>query len=312
MENRAPMLTLRPAVREPTLFCQERFIEAVVRAEDKKYTRSLRIQSSQSAAYITGLEYVRKFNTRSVWLAPFGLYAYPIHGDRSLDCVSSLVAQLKTFRTRNFQWNVRFDHQELAKELTDCGLDCVETTTHVLYLDHCYDELFRRFTASTRNQIRAAERKGVVVNRATNEIDVKKYWEISKKIDAERGRTGHTKALFDELLKLTENVIFLTATVDHEMIGGGWFFRDGNSLMYWNSAINYQYKTYYPVYAIVGSAIRTACEEAMASFNMGGSLGVSSLEQFKSFWGARKVPCWAFAWSNPIWSSVLRILRRAP
>ena len=49
-------------------------------------------------------------------------------------------------------------------------------------------------------------------------------------------------------------------------------------------------KRYYPYYAIVSRGIRIACNDAMKTFNMGASAGRPSLEEFKSFWGARKYP----------------------
>jgi hypothetical protein len=309
-----PALNPNPGtqIREGTFFSQERFIQAVVRAADSPNVRVSKIQSAKSQAYVSAFEQLRKWKRRSIWLAPFGLYAYPTHADRSLDCISLLVAQLKTVRTVDFWWNVRFDHQDLAKKLTGCGLKRIDGTTQVLYLDRPYDALFRGFTASTRNQIRQAERKGVVISPASDDFDVARYFALYKKLNDAHGRTGYREELFNELFKLKNDVVLLIATLGEEMIGGGWYFRDGNSLMYWDSAIDYQYKHYFPTYAMVNYAIHLACKESMASLNMGSSLGKLSLEQFKSFWGARKVPSWGFVWKNPIWSSASRILRRRP
>ena len=100
----------------------------------------------------------------------------------------------------------------------------------------------------------------------------------------------YSQPLFDELFLLDKDVILLIAEVNGSIIAGGWFIRDGNSLFYWQCAMNYDFKRYYPYYAIVSRGIRIACNDAMKTFNMGASAGRPSLEEFKSFWGARKVP----------------------
>jgi lipid II:glycine glycyltransferase (peptidoglycan interpeptide bridge formation enzyme) len=303
---------------EGNFFSQQRFIEAVARAEGGAGVRVLKVQSPKSPARIFGLERTHRFNIRSVSLAPFGLPAYPIDYDQSRDSASDLVGQLQTVHTLNLDWNVRFDHQDFAKQLTGCGLRSVEWTTHVLYLDRCYDALFRDFTASTRNQIRRAEREGVIVRPAMQYSDIAAYYTLYEKIINERKWIAiYTLKFLKEMFELHDNVILLVAEYEKKIIGGGWYVRDGSSLFYWQSAIDYKYKNHFPMYAIINYAILLACRESMATFNMGGSGGLASLEKFKSFWGARKVPFWGFVWKNPIlspvrqiWSPVRRILER--
>lgn len=306
MGCQARMLISNICASEGTFFSQERFIGAVARAEGSASVRVLKLQSPRSPAYVFGLERALSFNRRSVSLAPLGLYAYPVHADGSDDCVSLLVAQLKTFQTVCFDWNVRFDHADLATQLEDCGLHRFPDTTHVLSLDRPYEALFKGFSQTTRNQIRRAERNGVVVSRATTDLDVAKYYSLYTKMIEQRSgwSTIYDKHLFDELFTLDRDVILLLAKLDDELTGGGWFIRDGNSLFYWQGAINYERKDYFPYSAIINCAIRLACNAAMTSFNMGGSGGRASLEQFKSFWGAQKVPYWRLVWHNPIWSFI--------
>jgi hypothetical protein len=297
--------------RAGNFFSQERFVEAVARAEGGTGVRVIKIQSSKSPAHIFGLERIHKLNIRSVSLAPFALPAYPAEYDPSRDSISELVRQLRTIRTVSFDWNVRFDHQDLAKELTECDLKSVEWTTHVLYLDRGYDVLFRNFTASTRNQIRRAEREGVVVRQATKSSDIEAYYSLYEKVIKERKWTDiYSLEFLREIFTLTNDVFLLVAELGERIIGGGWYVRDGNSLFYWQSTIDFNYKSYFPMYAIVNYVIRLACMESMVSFNMGGSGGLSSLEQFKSFWGARKLPIWGFAWKNPVLSPARRVFSK--
>ena len=308
MENRARVLTPDTSACAGTFFSQERFIQAAARAEATK-VRTLKLQAANSPAYLFALERSHKFNRRSVLLAPFGLYASPIHAHGSYDCVPAFVAQLRTFWTITFHWSVRFDHNDLADRLERCGLDRHEYTTQVLYLDRPYDEVFRGFSDTTRNQIRRAERKGVMVRRATDLKDVSTYYALYEKLAGQRANWGavYPESLFFELVSLTDDVILLLTEIDSKAISGGWFFRDGNSLMYWHSVLDYEFTRYFPHYALINHAIRLAFQERMSSFNMGASLGIASLEQFKSFWGTHKVPCWWFSWANPIWASASKV-----
>jgi lipid II:glycine glycyltransferase (peptidoglycan interpeptide bridge formation enzyme) len=303
-------MTSKLSGREGSFFAQERFIEAVVRAEGGTGVRVLKVQSDKSPACIFGLERIHKLNIRSVSLAPFGLPAYPIEYDQSRDSATELVGQLQTTRTLGFDWNVRFDHQDFARGLTECGLKSVEWWTHVLYLDRCYDAVFRNFHASTRNNIRRAERKGVVVRRATKWADLQDYYQIYETVFRERKWTDiYSPKFLEEVFKLSDDVLLLVAELRGTIIGGDWFVRDGSSLFCWQSAMNYKYKHYFPMYAIINYAIRLACAESLTSFNMGGG-DIASLEQFKSFWGARKVPIWGFVWKNPVLSPARRVFSK--
>lgn len=308
MEGRAPVLSPNRSDREGTFFSKEKFIQAVVQSETAN-VRILKLETENPPAHLFGLERAHKFNRRSVILAPFGLYASPIDPYGSYDCVYALVAQLKTFNTVSLDWSVRFDHSNLADRLEECGLRRREYTTQVIYLGLSYDAVFSGFSETTRNKIRRAERKGLVVRRAIENRDVSIYYALYQSLVAQRADWGevYPESLFTELVRLQDDVIFLVTEIDNKAISGGWFFRDGNSMMYWHSALDYEFKRYFPHYALINHAIRLACEERMNSFNMGASGGIASLEHFKSLWGACKVPWWWFVWQNPIWASISKI-----
>jgi hypothetical protein len=307
------MLNRSISSRQGTFFSQEKFIQAVARSQPEGSVRVFRIRDSNSGAYLFGLERnIPKYNRRGASFAPFSLPAYPIDADGSLACVPALVAQLKRLRTVWFDWNVRFDHGDLANQLEACRLSRSEDTTHVLHLNNPYNDLFRGFSETTRNKVRRAARQGVVVRHATNRLAVRTYYSIYRKVIADRQKwnTVYEEPLFDELFKLDDAVILLLAEVKEVVIGGAWFVRDGNSLRYWQGAMDYQYKACFPHYALMNAAIDLACNEGMHSFDMGASLQMGSLEQFKSFWGTRKVPIWSFYWKNPVWSFAAQFRRR--
>lgn len=304
------MLTSTVSPREGSFFSQRRFVEAVARA-DPANVRVVKIQSINSAAHLYGLERAHRFNRRSVSLGPFGLYAHPINADGLEDPVSSLLWQLKSPRTVRFEWNVRFDHGNLARQLETCGLNPIVNTTHVLNIDRSYGALFGRFSQSTRNQIRRSKRHGVEIRRASDDSDLARYYMLYQKVINERPLWNaiYGRSLFNELFKLSEDVMLITASVGDKIIGGGLFFIDGNSLFYWHGVMDCDYTKYSPHYAIINHAILLACERGMTSVNLGASLGIGSLELFKSFWGSQQLPYWRFFWQNPMWSFISRISR---
>lgn len=208
-----------------------------------------------------------------------------------------------------FQWSVRFDHAALAQVLVRRGLPFSRPVTHVLPLNGDYETSFAKFNSATRNLVRRVKRDGVLVRRAHGVDDVKAYYEVHTKLASEKGnyRFLYPKAMFDELVKLDKDVVFVVAEVQEKIAGGAWFFRDGDTFLYWHAATDRKYSRQSPSYAIVDYAIRMAHEEGRIAFNFGGSIGLTSVEDFKSKWGAEPQCCWFFSWQNPLWQMVQKV-----
>ena len=271
--------------------------------------RSIELRSEKSRSTVFGVETVHSFGRRSVALAPFGLYAHP-SGSGDLDAaVKDIVGQLKTFATATFQWSVRFDHTELARALARRGIPFSRPTIQVLPLNGDYETSFAKFNSTTRNLVRRVKREGIVVRSAHHGDDVRAYYEVHTKLALEKGysRPLYPKAMFDELVKLDKDVVFVVAEVQKRIAAGAWFFRDGDTFLYWHAAMDRTYSRYSPSYAIVDYAIRMAHEEDRKAFNFGGSIGIASLEDFKAKWGAEPQRCWCFDWQNPLWEMVQKV-----
>jgi len=219
------------------------------------------------------------------------------------------MVQLKTFSTTTFEWNVRFDHGALAQELLKAGITVSRPVTHALPLNGDYETSFAKFNSTTRNLVRRAKREGIVVRRTYRADDVRAYYELHTKLASQRGnyRNLYPKVMFDELVKLHEDVVFVVAEVENSILGGAWFFRDGDTILYWHAAMGREYSRHSPSYAIVDYAIRMAHEEGTTVFNFGGSVGIASLEEFKSKWGAEPHYCWHFSWQNRLWRTIQNI-----
>jgi hypothetical protein len=292
----------------PTLFSQARFIDAIVRAVGDS-CRPIELQSHKSQSAIFGVETVLPFGRRAIALAPFGLYAHPSDCNHLYETVQSVVAQLKTLSTTAFEWNVRYDHGPLAHGLIQLGIPFSRSITHALTLENDYETSFAKFNSTTRNLVRHAKREGVVVRRTQRPNDIAAYYQIHTKLASSKGNYGsvYPLAIFDELVKLSEDVVLLVAEVDNSIAGGALFFRDGDTLLYWHAAVDRQYSRQAPSYAILDFAVRMAHDESRRGLNLGGSNGIVSLEQFKAKWGAQPQYCWRFTWRNPLWRLVAKI-----
>jgi lipid II:glycine glycyltransferase (peptidoglycan interpeptide bridge formation enzyme) len=258
---------------------------------------------------VFAVETISSLGRRSLALAPFGLYAHPAGSDDLDTTVRDIIQQLKTYSTTAFQWTVRFDHAALAQALARTGLPFSRPTTHVLPLHGDYETSFANFNSTTRNLVRRVHREGIVVRSTQRGDDVRAYYEVHAKRAAEKGyyRALYPRAMFDELVKLDQDVVFLVAEVQNKIAAGAWFFRDGDTFLYWHAAMDRSYSRHFPSYAIVDYAIRMAHEEGRKAFNFGGSIGIASLQNFKAKWGARPQCCWSFDWQNPLWQMVQKV-----
>jgi predicted N-acyltransferase len=291
-------------IESPTLFSRKYFISAIVNA-DRGTNSVAAIEAARSSATVFGLRSIDKWGRASILLAPFGLYAYPSGSLPLEDAIPDLVSQLQSFTTLQFRWNVRFDHHCLATLLKRRGLTCFEASTHVLRFNNPYEEVFKDYSATTRNLVRQAAKRGVTIRFADSPADVSSFYRIYTGMIASRSdwEGRYSESLFQEVFRLGDDTKLLIAEISGLPVAGSWFLRDGNSLFYWQSAMDYAYRAYSPQYAIIDRAIRFAIDAGFATLNMGGSKS-DPLRQFKEKWGAVQTPVWHFTWTNPIWRVV--------
>jgi GNAT superfamily N-acetyltransferase len=291
---------------EPTLCSQARFIDAIVRAMNGS-VQPLELQSSKSLSSIYGTERPFSFGRRTITLAPLGLYAHPSRMENLSVTVGDIIRQVKTWSTVNFEWNVRFDHAELAQELLKRGIPFHRSTIHTISLVEDYEAIFARFDKTARNLVRRSRREGLNVRTTHDPRDVTAYYEVYIKHRSQKGITGlRPKALFDELLKLRDDVVFVVGELSNRIVGGGWLFRDGGTLLYFHTATDPDYSRHSPGYALMDYAARLGHEEGRSVLNLGES-NETSLEQYKNRWGAKPQYCWSFSWQNPMWETVQNI-----
>jgi hypothetical protein len=247
------------------------------------------------------------FGRHFLYLAPFSLSASPGWQDQlSQSTLEGILKHLMVIRTNSFAWNVRFDHEPLAAGLIALGLKFSRNPTRVLGLTSDYERVFAGYSSTIRNHVRKARQRGVVVRETTSPESVAEYHRIYTRSAQQKGGYGfiYPMKLFLEMVEIRSLARLLVAEYEGHMIGGGLFFRDGNSVRYWHGASDREYSRFYPSCAVLDEAIRWACESGARFFNFGGSVGLASLDRFKAYWGAQIDFDWEFEWTNPLWTRI--------
>lgn len=232
-------------------------------------------------------------------------------GELRRGTVEHLLHQLKGLRTRSLQWQVRFDHEPLAIILSALSLAHNRVQIHVLNLNHDYDVLFGNYSASTRNHVRKAVRRGVIVSTTHDPRDVLSYHAIySKHAQTKNWGFEYPAKLTLDLIKSPQNACLKVARYNEAIIGGALFIRDGNSIYYLHGIGDRDYSHLFPASVVLDAGIQWACEVGAHFFNLGNS-GVESINKslasFKSSWGAHTEQNWLFHWKNPLWSYLARL-----
>ena len=179
------------------------------------------------------------YHSRYVSLAPFSLYASPGWDDAlELTTLEGIVGRLRRASTRGLVWTVRFDHAALARGLLSFNMPFRQTATHVLALEHGYACAAAGYSATIRNEIRKAERRGVCVRDAGGEADVRAYYELHARLVQQKEWRGfrYPLALFLELIRLKDFVRLLLAEHEGRIVSGALLFRDADCVLYWHAA----------------------------------------------------------------------------
>ncbi|HEY2826927.1 MAG TPA: GNAT family N-acetyltransferase [Pirellulales bacterium] len=234
-------------------------------------------------------------------------------GELSRSTVEHILHQMQRgFRTRTLRWQVRFDHEPLARMLSSLGLVPDRVQIHVLKLDRAYGDLFENYSATTRNHVRKAARRGVSVRSTSDAKDILAYHSIYSKHAHNKGwGFAYPAQLTMDLVNMGEaNACFKVAEYEGSVIGGALFLRDGNSIYYLHGVADREFSHLYPATSVMDAGIQWACESGAGYLNLGNS-GVGSVNEslatFKSSWGAHVEQNWLFDWERPLWKFVSKL-----
>ena len=177
--------------------------------------------------------------------------------------------------------------------LNQAALPATSYETHVLPLDKPYKEIFAGYSATRRNQIRKGVRRGVSIRPARTDDDIADYCRVHEDLEAAKDfRTRYPIQLIHALVQLPETTLLL-AELERQVIAGALFFVDGHSFLSWHGAANRAYSEYFPMPALMDTAVQQASQAGLSSFNFGGSPS-ESLRFFKESFGAQLRYNWTF------------------
>ncbi len=297
----------------PRLFSTRPLVEICARTAGRRHgVREIPVEGSGPKRSLCALEVADRLGLRSLLLAPLGLYASPgWDGPLESRTIADAVARLKGARTRKFSWKVRFDEEELAADLGALGLEAEKNETRIVPIERDYEAVAARFEPRIRRQIRQSREKGVAV-RISDADAARAYHALHERLAA--GKSGYDfiypVQLFVDLVGLDAVRLFV-AEREGRLAAGALFFHDVDSLVYWHGAMDRDFSNVYPTHQIFDEAFRWGASLGASFVNLGGSVGIASLESFKDAWGARVAWNHQFTWRNPLWRAMER-LRRTP
>ena len=180
-------------------------------------------------------------------------------------------------------------------------------STHVLDLNSTYEDIFEnRFKGATRTCIRRAESSDVSVTITREQEHVQRYYEIHRRLAVDKGGYGelHPLRMLIEMVNRCSRCELAVAWSGSQIVAGGIFFADGPSAFYWHGAIDRNFTSLQPNYALLSVMIKRAIASGKRYFNFGGSAGIESLEAFKESWGATRRSYQVGHVTNPLAASV--------
>lgn len=152
------------------------------------------------------------------------------------------------------------------------------------------DELWKRFDAKLRNQIRKAEKSGLTASWSGKE-GLASFYEVFAANMRDLGSPVHSQKFFATIFdEFPDSAKFMLVRKDERVIGGAvcLFFR-GNLIVPWASSLR-KYFSLCPNNLLYWEMLRWGCENGYQRFDFGRSSPDSGTYRFKKQWGALEEP----------------------
>jgi CelD/BcsL family acetyltransferase involved in cellulose biosynthesis len=239
---------------------------------------------------------------RALWSLPFGTYGGPVvRGDAmGVGVEDRLLAKYASLRRG---WGVQeVGLVDFSSSITEGFFSVDVSSTHILDLDGGFDAVWNdRFEKSKRRQARKAKREGLSVVEAASVSDVKNYYAIYEERSRQWGqRLRYPASLFVELFARGKGGVRLfLAYRGSELFGGHFNFYFKDSVIAWNGVARDSGTGTQASTLLYCECIRDACERGFKRYNLGSSLGKTTLVGYKESLGAT-----AHGYRTAIWRSV--------
>jgi CelD/BcsL family acetyltransferase involved in cellulose biosynthesis len=254
----------------------------------------------------------RRGPARSCWSRPFGTYGGPVaidQGEAEIRLIERFLAARRRFGVYEVGL-VDFDNRVTRSSL---GAEAAET--HVIDLHEGFTAVWdERFERSKRRQTRRAEREGITVTQATTLEEIKAYYSIYEKRSAEWGqRFTYPESLFIRLVQGARGDVrlFLARSGD-ALLGGHLNFYFADAVTAWNGVTTLDSRAAQASTMLYSACIRHACENGYKRYNLGASLGKTSLADYKRSLGGAPFAYRVLRWRSLSGKIVSALKARAP
>jgi len=253
----------------------------------------------------------KKRNFRIAEFLPFGLY-FPSNIALNGSMITKLIDE------NNFS-QVTFNENPLSKnldniksELINLGFKVFKRQTHILFLDQDLDNIVKtKFNKTRQKHIKRYQKNNLVQVFNTNEpIYYKKYYSIYQNSIKRWGdhNTGYSKTLIENL-SLVSNIKLWVAEYQGEMIAGMIVLYSNEGVFDWLAAasINEENKKLYGAVAVQFEVIKHACKNNYKYVNMGASIKLSGVKNFKDSWGAEEITYNSYVYTKKLFGMLKAI-----
>ena len=160
----------------------------------------------------------------------------------------------------------------------------------ILDLTNNPDELWKRFDAKLRNQVRKALKSGLTASWSGKE-GLSDFYEVFAANMRDLGSPVHSRKFFAAIMEeFADSAKFMLVRKGDQVIGGAaCFFFKGNLIVPWASSLR-EYFSLCPNNLLYWEMIRWGCENGYRRFDFGRSSPGSGTYYFKKQWGAIEEP----------------------
>jgi serine/alanine adding enzyme len=173
------------------------------------------------------------------------------------------------------------------------NLECLRAGAKVMMILDLLDdpdEMWKRFDAKLRNQVRKASKSGLTAGWSSKE-GLSDFYKIFAANMRDLGSPVHSRDFFDAILdEFSDNAKIMLVRKDGEVIGGAvCLFFKGSMIVPWASSLR-EYFSLCPNNLLYWEMIRWGCENGYQRFDFGRSSLDSGTFRFKKQWGAKEEP----------------------
>lgn len=239
---------------------------------------------------------------------PMGLYFpsdTPITGEMVENLINDNAFSQITINENPLSRNLK----SIKHDLKRLKFKTIDRSAHILLLDQDLDTIFKtRFNATRQRHIKRYQKNSDLRVFSTSNPDYfNKYYFIYKDSLTRWGNQheGYSKDFINNLVKVKNLKLWVTE-YKGEMIAGMITLYNKEGVFHWLAAalLKDKYKKLYGAVAVLYEVIKHAVENNYKYINMGASVNLEGVKNFKETWGAKSVDYHTFVYTK----TFLRVL----